>query len=186
MAAISAEPDDAAEQVTQALLHEPLTIVESRAEWTRIVTAYDYPGWIRNAQLEAGEGALPPASMASPLEVALTFLGAPYEWGGLTRRGIDCSGLVHIAHRLTGTLIPRDAWQQEGIGVPVEPGDEREGDLVTFGDTPFGSGRADHIAFLLGDGRILHATGRDGLGVVLEDEPEAIVARRRAVVRRRG
>ena len=43
---------------------------------------------------------------------------------------------------------------------------------------------ADHIAFWLGDGRILHSTGREGVnGVVEEVEPADYVARRRMFVR---
>ena len=43
---------------------------------------------------------------------------------------------------------------------------------------------ADHIAFWLGDGRILHATGREnGLGVVEEPEPADLRARRRRLIR---
>ncbi len=56
----------------------------------------------------------------------------------------------------------------------------RVGDLVTYGP-PEG---ADHIAFWLGDGRILHATRRDGVEHVLEEEePAELRGRRRAFVR---
>ena len=117
-AAIRAEPRDDAEQVTQALLGEPLRVERRQAGWARVVTAYDYPGWLRERALEEGEGAPPPPPGAEPLELAHTYVGSPYEWGGLTRRGIDCSGLVHIAFRLAGRLVPRDAWQQEAVGHP--------------------------------------------------------------------
>jgi gamma-D-glutamyl-L-lysine dipeptidyl-peptidase len=179
MAPIRAEPHDGAEQVTQALLHEPLRVDEHRAGWARIVTAYGYPGWVRVEGLEEDVGALPQGAGCEPLEEAQRFLGAPYEWGGLTANGIDCSGLVHIAYRATGRLVPRDSWQQEAAGGPVEPGHERCGDLVTYGD----SERADHIAFWLDQGCILHATARQGLGVVAEDEPAELRGRRRAIVR---
>ena len=50
------EPDDAAEQVTQALRGEPLRAEERRDGWVRVLTAYDYPGWVREESLEDGEG----------------------------------------------------------------------------------------------------------------------------------
>ena len=49
-------------------------------------------------------------------EAALMFLGAPYEWGGVTVEGLDCSGLVQAVHRRFGTLLPRNADQQEHGG----------------------------------------------------------------------
>lgn len=179
VAPLRAEPREDAEQVTQALLGEPLRVEQRRGRWARVVTAYDYPGWIREEALGNGDGALPAPIDATPLEVAQTFLGSPYEWGGLTERGIDCSGLVHIAYRLTGRLVPRDAWQQEDAGAAVAAGEARPGDLVVYGS----GGRADHVAFRLGGGRILHATARESLGVVVEEEPGELRAARRGIVR---
>ena len=177
VAPIRAEPDEQSEQVTQALRGEPLRVEERRGGWARVVTAYDYPGWIRDEALEPGEGAIEADREGDPLDVARSYLGTPYLWGGMTERGIDCSGLVHMAYRRVGRLVPRDADQQEAAGEEV--GEPRPGDLVTYGE-----GTADHIAFWLGEGRILHATGRDGgIGVVEEDEPPLLCARRRKLVR---
>jgi cell wall-associated NlpC family hydrolase len=179
VAPLRRDPDDAAQQVTQALLGEPLRVAERRSGWALVATAYDYPGWVRLEQIEEGEGSLPLPAGTDPLNLARAYLGAPYEWGGLTSAGIDCSGLVHIAYREAGLLVPRDSWQQEEAGAPVDPGSERPGDIVTYGD----ANRADHVAFWLDDERILHSTARDDLGVVEEPEPAELAARRRAVVR---
>lgn len=176
VAPLRAEPDDAAEQVTQALRGEPLRVEERRDGWARVVTAYDYPGWVRESALEEGEGIVELGS-ADPVEAARAYLGSPYEWGGMTARGIDCSGLVHMAYRAAGELVPRDADQQQEAAEPVSA--PQPGDLVFYGDASQNGGSADHVAFWLGGGRILHATGRDGLGVVEEAEPEQYLPRRR-------
>lgn len=181
LAAVRAEPSDGAEQVTQAVPGEPLRVLEERGEWARVETAYAYPGWARLEDLGGEPDAdwLRPRATA-PLEHARTFLGAPYEWGGMTSEGIDCSGLVHMAFRACGGLVPKDADEQEEAGLKVAEGGLRPGDLITYGPQE----GADHIAFWLGDGRILHATGRDGVDrVVEEQEPPALCDRRRALVR---
>jgi cell wall-associated NlpC family hydrolase len=85
---------------------------------------------------------------------------------------------VHISFRATGRLVPRDAYLQENAGEPVD--DPRPGDLVSYGDDT----HADHVAFWLGEGRILHATGRDGVCAVLEEpEPFELRSRRRRFFR---
>jgi cell wall-associated NlpC family hydrolase len=167
VASLRAEPDERAEQVTQALLGEPLAVEERRDGWARVRTAYDYVGWLREAAVEG-----------DALAEARSLVGTPYEWGGLSPRGLDCSGLVHLAFRRAGRLVPRDARQQEQAGRPVAEDDLQHGDLVSYGDGE----QADHIAFWLGGGRILHATGRVG-AVVAEHEPAELRARRRRLIR---
>ena len=167
VAAIRAAPSDEAEQVTQALRGEQLSVEERRDGWALVRTVYGYQGWIREEVLCGDD----------PLALARTFVGAPYEWGGLTAAGIDCSGLVHLAHRLCGRLVPRDSWQQEAAGEEVAEAELRPGDLITYG----AGERADHVAFWLGEGRILHSSG--GVGVVEETEPAELRERRRRTVR---
>jgi gamma-D-glutamyl-L-lysine dipeptidyl-peptidase len=179
VAAVRAEPRDDAVQVTQALRGEPLRLEECSDGWARVRTAYDYPGWVREEALEDGEGELLADAAGAPVDVARSYLGTRYLWGGMTKEGIDCSGLVHMSYRRLGRLVPRDADQQEEAGLVVS--EPRPGDLVTYGEP---SGSADHVAFWLGAGRILHSTGREGgIGVLEEFEPDELRQRRRKLVR---
>jgi cell wall-associated NlpC family hydrolase len=106
-------------------------------------------------------------------EAALMFLGAPYEWGGVTVEGLDCSGLVQAVHRRFGMLLPRNADQQEAAGEEVSYDDAQAGDLLCYGD---------HIAVYLGDDRIVHAAQSHGK-VVEEEHPDDLRARLRTVRR---
>jgi cell wall-associated NlpC family hydrolase len=177
LAPVRAEPRDDAEQVTQVLRGEPVSVEERENGWARIRTAYEYPGWVREELLVGvvDSGWMPARADGDPVERARGYLGAPYEWGGMTERGIDCSGLVHMAYRRTGRLVPRDADQQEAGGQEVAAGDLRPGDLVCYDG---------HIAFWLGEGRILHSTQREGVnGVIEEPEPAELRPRFNRYVR---
>ena len=178
VAPLHAKPDHDTEQVTQALLGEPLTVLSRQSGWAEVTTAYDYSGWIAASALspEPASEWLPPARDGDPVEKARAYLGAPYLWGGMTERGIDCSGLVHMAWRRLGWLVPRDAHQQEEAGERMAG--PQYGDLAVYGTE-----RTTHVAFWLASGRILHAAG--GRSVVEEAEPASLQAIRRGFVRLR-
>ncbi len=63
---------------------------------------------------------------------AMTQLGVPYVWGGMTPGvGFDCSGLVQWAFAQAGVTLPRTTQQQVLVGVDVtDLAELRPGDLV--------------------------------------------------------
>lgn len=70
------------------------------------------------------------------IQEALSYKGTPYQWGGFSRQGIDCSGLMVKAFQAGGFNIPRVAGDQAKIGPMVEVDELIPGDLVFFTDHP--------------------------------------------------
>lgn len=144
--------------LTQLLEGEPVMVEEVRDGWARVVATAQpaarldprgYPGWLPLEQL----------SFDDVLDVARVWIGARYVWGGLTSHGIDCSGLVHLAFRRVGRTLPRDAHDQAAVTTPVEPGQERPGDLYFFSAKP---DKVTHVGFVTGPDLMLHACGDKG------------------------
>jgi cell wall-associated NlpC family hydrolase len=113
------------------------------------------------------------ASGEAVAEAALMFAGARYEWGGMTVKGIDCSGLVQVVHRRFGLLLPRDSADQLAAGEEVDPDDRLAGDILCYDG---------HVAIYVGEGAIVHAAESHGK-VVREREPRDLAARLRGVRR---
>ena len=104
------------------------------------------------------------------------FLGAPYQWGGVTPWGADCSGLVQTTFAARGVAVPRDAQEQAAHGTPVPLDQVTPGDLLFFrGET---ADRITHVAFLTAGGAIVHSTISCG-GVVRERWEDGSPARAR-------
>lgn len=89
-------------------------------------------------------------------EFALLYKGVPYVWGGLSGKGMDCSGLVRMAYMAQGRILPRDAWQQAREGVEVPADSLRAGDLIFFGNAR--TGRITHVAIYIADGLYVHSS----------------------------
>ena len=78
---------------------------------------------------------------------ALTLRGARYRYGGATRDGFDCSGLVFYAHRQFGLTVPRTSREQSEQADAVKPRNLKPGDLVFF---KVDSRKVNHVGIYIG------------------------------------
>jgi cell wall-associated NlpC family hydrolase len=87
------------------------------------------------------------------VSVAERLVGTPYVWGGKTRLGLDCSGLVQTAMHAAGLDCPRDSdMQMAELGTPVEVRRDLAG--LQRGDLMFWK---DHVGILTDAATLLHA-----------------------------
>lgn len=142
-------------------------------------------GFMSIAQGEGDAGSIDAQTTEAIIAQAEKLLGSPYLWGGMSAKGVDCSGLVRISHIMNGILLPRNASQQINCGdrvpMPVNPRfwddrsdaqafkeemlarvqNLRRGDLVFFGtpaSEPGKKPRITHVGIYLGEGRIIHSS----------------------------
>src|SRR5687768_7038682 len=61
---------------------------------------------------------------------ARTYIGTPYRYGGTTRSGMDCSGLLMNSFKAIDMSLPRTSEAQSKIGMKVDMEELQPGDLV--------------------------------------------------------
>lgn len=66
------------------------------------------------------------------IRTARSYTGTPYKWGGTTRAGMDCSGLLINSFKAIDIPIPRTSEEQSKVGKKVKMEDVKEGDLLFF------------------------------------------------------
>jgi len=145
-----------------------------RYDWRRfcavfIVLQALFAGRLAAAPLENGF-ALAPKASASPAEKDAAYQEArsrliaaaekyehtPYRYGGVDRKGLDCSGLVFLSFLdALGISVPRNAeslysWVET---IPID--NAQPGDLVFFRTTK--NNNISHVGILTGDGRFIHS-----------------------------
>lgn len=104
---------------------------------------------------------------SDPVAVAELFLGTPYLWGGNSRFGIDCSGLVQASLLACGIPCPGDSGPQEralGNYAPPAASNYKRGDLLFW---------KGHVAFVRDSETLIHANAFH-MAVALEPLQPAI------------
>lgn len=66
------------------------------------------------------------------ISTARSFIGTPYKYGGTTRSGMDCSGLLINSFQVIDVRLPRSSEDQSKVGAEVEIKELQPGDLVFF------------------------------------------------------
>jgi probable lipoprotein NlpC len=75
----------------------------------------------------------PTTDVETVITTARTFLGTPYKYGGTTRSGMDCSGLLLNSFKAVNVNLPRSSEAQSKVGKEIKKMNDLEpGDLVFF------------------------------------------------------
>lgn len=130
-------------------LVSPLHTCDQR--WIQVRLLDDSVKWVQRAEYEINPHKL---SIPETIELSKSFLDIPYQWGGTTTFGFDCSGFVQMLYRQMGIQIPRDSNPQSTFSqfVSVEKKDLQPGDLIFFGQ-----GKVGHVGMYIGNQKFIHS-----------------------------
>ncbi|MDO5615135.1 MAG: C40 family peptidase [Cruoricaptor ignavus] len=99
------------------------------------------------------------------MQEAESYLGTPYRYGGMTRKGIDCSAFVlSVFGAVMGMNLPRVAASQALQGEKISKEEMKKGDLVFFSR----GGRISHVGIVHnidenGEVNFIHASTSRGV-----------------------
>jgi hypothetical protein len=144
-----------------------------------IIPGRSEPLWARLSDLVTAPTEPPTASEV--LDIAERLVGVPYVWGGVSPYGLDCSGLVHLAHRRCGLTVPRDAADQADASRRLDSDKAQPGDLYFFARP---GAPIHHVGFVTGHQQTLHASegaGRVQPDVIAGELADTLVATHRTV-----
>jgi hypothetical protein len=121
--------------------------------------------WLSYVDQEGGtmtEGGIPKQKV---IDVVMDWLGTRYQYGGMTRGGIDCSAFTRMIFESTSKVaLPRSAAQQSTVGKTVSKRSELQlGDLVFFNTRRRVA--VGHVGIYLGDDLFAHSSSRYGVTI---------------------
>ena len=99
--------------------------------------------------------------------IAFKYLHAPYQWGGKSPFGVDCSGFTQMVFKISGYPMLRDSSQQANHGKKIKSLSESlPGDVAFFANA---EGQINHVGIILEDEKIIHASGKVHIDLLLEE-----------------
>src|SRR5688500_1932585 len=100
------------------------------------------------------------------IEHAESLLGTPHVMGGYSPSGLDCSGLVKLAHAQFDVELPHSAHEQGRYGTILSSDDElKRGDLVFFHSTYSTPKLITHSGIYLGENKFIHTSSSRGVSI---------------------
>ena len=102
------------------------------------------------------------------INTALTFSGVRYKYGGTTRKGMDCSGLLYVSFSEHDVKLPRTSIRMAEEGKKIRVKDIEKGDLLFF-KTSRTSRRINHVGMVVtvedDEIKFIHASTSRGVTV---------------------
>lgn len=99
------------------------------------------------------------------VDTAKENLGAPYKFGGTTKNGFDCSGLVFTAYKKEGIILPRTSIEMSNYGKRINKENARKADLIFF--KTGGSSKINHVGLIVDsnhdDIKFIHSSTKKGV-----------------------
>jgi lipoprotein Spr len=98
------------------------------------------------------------------ITLSKTYVGSPHKMGGITKKGIDCSGFMMVIHQEFGIKLPHSAHEQARYGTIIPVKEElKKGDMVFFYASYNSSNFITHSGVYLGDGTFIHTSNSCGV-----------------------
>lgn len=102
------------------------------------------------------------------INTARSFTGTPYRWGGTSRAGMDCSGLLVTSFRSADIELPRTTSEQIRVGRGIRLYELQPGDLVFFAAKKRNPNKVTHVGMITEvrakhDVRFIHSSTKLGV-----------------------
>ncbi len=97
------------------------------------------------------------------------WLGSPYKYGGCTKDGTDCSGMVFTFYKeVYGIELPRSSNEIYQKARKIEESQAKPGDLVFF---TIKNNQVSHVGMYMNDRKFIHSSTSKGVIISSLNEP---------------